>query len=109
MREAYPDPTQFDATSEYYDAGSTRAAPRWFSVDVQLEKRIEPVITLPELREHAAGALREMLILKRGNRLSVTPLTAAEWQCIVALRPSIASSRATKSTAGSRTRSKNVT
>ena len=106
VREAYPDPTQFDATSEYYDAGSTRAAPRWFSVDVQLEKRIEPVITLPELREHAAGALRDMLILKRGNRLSVTPLTAAEWQCIVALRPSIASSRATKSTAGSRTRSK---
>ena len=106
VREAYPDPTQFDATSEYYDAGSTRAAPRWFSVDVQLEKRIEPVITLPELREHAADALREMLILKRGNRLSVTPLTAAEWHCIVALRPSIASSRATKSTAGLRTRSK---
>ncbi len=76
VREAYPDPTQFDAKSEYYDAGSTREAPRWFSVDVQLEKRIEPVITLPELREHAAGALREMLILKRGNRLSVTPLTA---------------------------------
>ena len=106
VREAYPDPSQFDAKSEYYDATSTRAAPRWFSVDVQLEKRIEPVITLPELREHAAGALREMLILKRGNRLSVTPLTAAEWHCIVALRPSIASSRATKSTAGLRTRSK---
>ncbi len=106
VREAYPDPTQFDAQSEYYDAKSTRAAPRWFSVDVQLEKRFEPVITLPELREHAAGALREMLILQRGNRLSVTPLTAAEWRCIVALRPSVASSRATKSTAGLRTRSK---
>ena len=106
VREAYPDPTQFDATSEYYDAGSTRAAPRWFSVDVQLEKRIEPVITLPELREHAAGALREMLILKRGNRLSVTPLTAAEWQCIVALRPSSSSSRASRPAAGPRTRSK---
>ncbi|MBP7610197.1 MAG: hypothetical protein KA760_11920, partial [Steroidobacteraceae bacterium] len=61
---------------------------------------------LPELREHAAGALREMLILKRGNRLSVTPLTAAEWQCIVALRPAVASSLATKSTASLRTRSK---
>jgi predicted RNA-binding protein with PUA-like domain len=106
VREAYPDPTQFDAKSEYYDAGSTRAAPRWFSVDVQLENRIEPVITLPELREHAAGALREMLILKRGNRLSVTPLTAQEWRCIVALRAPVASSRATKSTAGLRTRSK---
>ena len=106
VRAAYADPTQFDAKSEYYDAKSTRAAPRWFSVDVRLENRIEPVITLPELREHAAGALREMLILKRGNRLSVTPVTAAEWRCIVALRPPIASSRTMKSTAGLRTRSK---
>ena len=106
VREAYPDPTQFDTKSEYYDAGSTRAAPRWFSVDVQLEKRIEPVITLPELREHEVDALRGMLILKRGNRLSVTPLTAAEWRCIVALRASSASSRAQKVAADPRTRSK---
>ena len=106
VREAYPDPSQFDAKSEYYDAKSTRAAPRWFSIDVQLENQIEPVITLPELREHATGALRELLILKRGNRLSVTPVTAAEWHCIVALRPSSPSSRAAKSAAGPRTRSK---
>jgi len=86
VREAYPDPTQFDRRSEYYDAKSTRETPRWFCVDVKLEKRIEPVITLPELREHESGALREMVILKRGNRLSVTPVTAAEWRCIVALR-----------------------
>lgn len=106
VREAYPDPSQFDAKSEYYDAGSTREAPRWFSVDVQLERRIEPVITLPELRAHAADALREMLILKRGNRLSVTPLTAAEWRCIDAMRPATASARAAKRTVGLRTRSK---
>lgn len=106
VREAYPDPTQFDAESEYYDADSTRGAPRWFSVDVQLETRIEPVITLPELRAHAAGPLREMLVLKRGNRLSVTPVTAAQWRCVVALRPASSSSRATKSAAGLRTRSK---
>ena len=86
VREAYPDPTQFERDSEYYDARSTRAAPRWFCVDVQLDRRIEPVITLPELREHASGALREMVILKRGNRLSVTPVTAAEWRFIVAMR-----------------------
>ena len=102
VREAYPDPSQFDAKSEYYDAKSTREAPRWFSVDVHLESRIEPVITLPELREHAAGALREMLILKRGNRLSVTPLTAAEWRCIVALRAPVSTSRAKKSTVAPR-------
>jgi predicted RNA-binding protein with PUA-like domain len=86
VREAYPDPTQFDAKSEYYDAASTRELPRWFCVDVRLEKRIEPVITLPELREHASGALHDMVVLKRGNRLSVTPVSAAQWRCIVALR-----------------------
>jgi predicted RNA-binding protein with PUA-like domain len=86
VREAYPDPTQFDRASEYHDAKSTREAPRWFCVDVKLEKRLEPVITLPELREHASGALREMVILKRGNRLSITPVTASEWRCIVAMR-----------------------
>ena len=85
VREAYADPTQFDRRSEYYDAASTREAPRWFSVDVRLERRVDPVITLPELREHAAGALREMLILKRGNRLSVTPVTAQQWRFIVAM------------------------
>jgi len=92
VRAAYADPTQFDAKS-------TREAPRWFSVDVQLETRIEPVITLPELREHERGALRDMLILQRGNRLSVTPLTAQEWRCILALRPSRAPSRAKTTTA----------
>ena len=86
VREAYPDPTQFDRDSEYHDAKSTRAAPRWFCVDVQLDRRIEPVITLPELREHASGALRDMVILKRGNRLSVTPVTAAQWRFIAAMR-----------------------
>jgi predicted RNA-binding protein with PUA-like domain len=86
VREGYPDPTQFDRDGEYYDAASTREAPRWFCVDVRLERRLEPVITLPELREHASRALRDMVILKRGNRLSVTPVTAAEWRCIVALR-----------------------
>jgi predicted RNA-binding protein with PUA-like domain len=86
VREAYPDPTQFDRASEYYDPASTREAPRWVCVDVRFERRIEPVITLPELREHARGPLREMVILKRGNRLSVTPVSAAEWRCIVAMR-----------------------
>ena len=85
-REAYPDPTQFDRSSEYYDPASTHEAPRWVCVDVRFERRIEPVITLPELREHASGALRDMVILKRGNRLSVTPVSAAEWRCIVAMR-----------------------
>jgi predicted RNA-binding protein with PUA-like domain len=86
VRAAYPDPAQFDRASEYYDPASTREAPRWFCVDVRFERRIEPVITLAELREHVSGVLREMVILKRGNRLSVTPVSAAEWRCIVAMR-----------------------
>jgi predicted RNA-binding protein with PUA-like domain len=86
VREAYPDPTQFDRASEYYDPASTSEAPRWVCVDVRFERRIEPVITLAELRERASGPLREMVILKRGNRLSVTPVSAAEWRCIVAMR-----------------------
>jgi predicted RNA-binding protein with PUA-like domain len=106
VRAAYADPTQFDSKSEYHDAASTRDAPRWFSVDVQLETRIEPVITLSELRAHADDALRELLILKRGNRLSVTPVSAAQWRCIVALRPSSASSRTEKADRVPRTRSK---
>jgi predicted RNA-binding protein with PUA-like domain len=65
---------------------SSRDTPRWYSVDVQLEEKIEPVITLDELRQHADGALRDMLVLKRGNRLSITPVTVAEWRFIIAMR-----------------------
>jgi predicted RNA-binding protein with PUA-like domain len=86
VREGYPDPTAFDRKSEYHDASSSRAAPRWHAVDVQLKNKIEPVITLDELRVHAGGALREMVLLRRGNRLSITPVTADEWNFIVALR-----------------------
>lgn len=86
VREAYADPTQFDARSEYHDPASTRESPRWYCVDVRLQRRIEPVITLGELRVHAGETLRDMVILKRGNRLSVTPVTLAEWRRIVSMR-----------------------
>jgi predicted RNA-binding protein with PUA-like domain len=106
VRSAYADASQFDAKSEYHDAKSTRDAPRWFAVDVQLERRIEPVITLPELREHQGGALRDMLILQRGNRLSVTPLTTAQWRCVLSLRPSRATSSTQQATSHARRGSK---
>lgn len=76
---AYPDPTQFDAASPYYDPKATRAAPRWYCVDVRAVKRA-PFVSLAELRRHAA--LRKMPLLKRGNRLSITPVSAAEWRYI---------------------------
>jgi predicted RNA-binding protein with PUA-like domain len=86
VRGGYPDPTSFDRRSEYHDPKSSPDAPRWYAVEVQLQKKIEPLITLDELREHASGALGDMLLLRRGNRLSVTPVSDAEWRFIVGMR-----------------------
>jgi predicted RNA-binding protein with PUA-like domain len=77
---AYPDGTQFDPKSDYHDPKATRAEPRWLNVDVKLVKKTR-LVHLAELREHAE--LADMVILRRGNRLSVTPVTAAEWKFIV--------------------------
>jgi predicted RNA-binding protein with PUA-like domain len=77
---AYPDATQFDRKSPYYDAKSTREAPRWMLVDVKLVKKTR-VMPLDEMRTHAA--LDDMVVLKRGNRLSITPVSAAEWKFIL--------------------------
>ncbi len=79
---AYPDPTQFDPASPYFDPTSTREAPRWLLVDVQELKKTRN-LTLPELR--ADPALTDMLLLKRGNRLSITPVAPAHWRHIQAL------------------------
>lgn len=76
---AYPDPTQFDAASPYHDDKSDPAAPRWMLVDVRAIKKTR-LIALPELR--AEPALADMLLLKKGNRLSITPVSAAEWRHI---------------------------
>jgi predicted RNA-binding protein with PUA-like domain len=76
---AYPDETQFDKKSKYFDAKATRETPRWMLVDVKLVKKI-PLISLDAMR--AMPALEDMITLKRGNRLSITPVTAAEWKAI---------------------------
>ncbi|WP_334132953.1 EVE domain-containing protein [Silanimonas lenta] len=80
----YPDPTQFDPASDYYDARSTREAPRWWLVDVGFERRLSRTISLDELRRHAA-ALDDFALLRRGNRLSVLPVSAAQWNYILDL------------------------
>ena len=85
VKEAYPDPTAFDRRHHHYDAGSDPRKPRWFMVDVQLKRRLARTITLAELRAHAAKELRGMVLLRPGNRLSVTPVEAAHWQFIVSL------------------------
>ncbi|CAN5871662.1 EVE domain-containing protein [soil metagenome] len=73
------DPTQFDPASPYYDAASKPDSPRWLLLDVQALRKTR-VLALPGLR--ATPELADMLVLRRGNRLSITPVTAAEWELI---------------------------
>jgi predicted RNA-binding protein with PUA-like domain len=75
----YPDPTQFDPKSPYYDAKSTQENPRWMLVDVVFKKK-SALIALATLREH--DELAEMRVLAKGNRLSITPVTKSEWDFI---------------------------
>jgi predicted RNA-binding protein with PUA-like domain len=76
---AYPDETQFDRASPYYDPKATRAVPRWFNVDVRGVKKTR-LVPLAELR--AQRALAKMWLLRPGSRLSITPVSAAEWRTI---------------------------
>jgi predicted RNA-binding protein with PUA-like domain len=78
-RLAYPDVTQFDSKSPYYDPKSKRDAPRWVHVDVKLVRKMR-LVPLAEL--HATKGLENMVTLKRGNRLSITPVTPEEWKII---------------------------
>lgn len=84
VREGYPDHTAFERKHDHYDPDSDPEQPRWYMVDVKLERKFARTITLEELRTHAAR-LKDMLLLKRGNRLSITPVTKDEWQFINAL------------------------
>ena len=79
---AYPDPTQFDKKSKYFDVKATLETPRWMLVDVKLVKKTR-LVSLAEMR--ATDALASMTILQRGNRLSITPVTAAEWKTVLKL------------------------
>lgn len=78
--EAIPDPTQFDPKSEFHDPKSSRAAPRWLMRRLRFVERFGRVVTLEELR--ADPACGTMMALRPGNRLSVTPVTAAEFRAV---------------------------
>jgi predicted RNA-binding protein with PUA-like domain len=80
---AYPDPTQFDPKSDYFDAGSWRDAPRWFMVDVKYKRKLKRVIALTELK--GRKELNDMILLRPGNRLSVSPVSEAEWNFVLGL------------------------
>lgn len=77
VKKAYPDATAFDPASSYYDSKSTPEKPRWSRVDVKLVEPLKEIITLTELRERTK--LKEMVLLKPGNRLSVMPVTKGQW------------------------------
>lgn len=89
---AYPDPTAFDKKHEHYDAASDPQNPRWYMVDVQYERALERTVTLLELKQYKDKQLAGLSLLRRGNRLSVMPIDAAQWDFIVEL-----SKRGTKS------------
>lgn len=81
VRAAYPDPSAFDRRSPYYDPRSSPERPRWDMVDVRLLRRLQRLIPLGEIRSNRR--LAAMHLVQRGNRLSVMPVTAAQWQAIL--------------------------
>lgn len=83
VRAPYPDPTQFDTTSPYHDPKSTGEAPRWDAVDMQFVRKFPRVIPLRDLK--TVPALENMALVRRGNRLSVMPVTDDEWHAILDL------------------------
>jgi predicted RNA-binding protein with PUA-like domain len=80
-RAGYPDPTQFDPRDSHYDRDSLRDEPRWYAVDIKFESKFAREVTLPELRE--TKSLADMVLLRRGSRLSVQPVTPGEWKQIL--------------------------
>jgi predicted RNA-binding protein with PUA-like domain len=85
VRAAYPDPTAFDKKHHHYDPDSDAKNPRWFMVDVQLMQPLARTISLEELRKYETKQLKGMMLLRRGNRLSITPVEAAHWKFILSL------------------------
>ena len=83
VREGHPDPTAFDPDADHYDPKSDPAKPTWYQVAIRAVKPIDPPIPLPRLRE--VGDLAGMELLRKGSRLSVQPVSAAEWKAVMKL------------------------
>ncbi len=82
---AYPDPTQFDPESKYHDEKSRREEPRWDLVDVRYVRTLKRPIRLDDMRAQAEKLGEEFALIRKGNRLSVLPVTAAQWKIILSL------------------------
>lgn len=83
VRAGYPDTSAFDPRGKYHDPKSTPDHPRWFRVDVRYLRKLKRLISLAELKSHPE--LRDLALLRRGNRLSIMPLSAAHWKFILSL------------------------
>ena len=84
-REGYPDVTAFDPKHHHYDPESRPSDPRWYVIDVKFRRKFKRIVTLDDLRKHADNALAELVLLRRGNRLSVTPVAKKDWDFILKL------------------------
>jgi predicted RNA-binding protein with PUA-like domain len=84
-KEAYPDHTAFDPDDKHFDPKSDPENPRWCMVDVQYIRKLKRLVSLSELRDHSEDDLREFALLRRGNRLSVLPVTNEHWDFILSL------------------------
>lgn len=77
--DPYPDPTQFKVNSEYFDPKSDELSPRWIQVDVKVFHKVKR-LSLQDLRE--IPSCKDMLVLRKGNRLSITPVTESQWEAV---------------------------
>jgi predicted RNA-binding protein with PUA-like domain len=84
-REGYPDHTAFDPECKYHDPKSDPDNPRWIMVDVRYQRHLKRAITLQELKAYTDNALEGFPLLRRGNRLSIMPVTEAQWEFILSL------------------------
>ena len=82
---AYPDPTQFEKKSKYFDPKATREQPRWDLVDVGFVRKLARPIPLEEIRGHAAALGEDFALIRKGTRLSVLPVSAAQWKLLLSL------------------------
>ncbi len=84
-KKGYPDHTAFDPNDKHFDPKSDPDNPRWYMVDIAFVRKFKRNISLAQLREHADGALSDLVLLRRGNRLSVMPVTKSHWDFILGL------------------------
>jgi len=85
VKEGYPDHTAFDPEAKYFDPKSDPDNPRWFMVDVKHKRKLRRNISLRELKQYAEDELADMPLLRKGNRLSIMPLSKKQWEFILDL------------------------